>query len=123
MIILTILLAFFFIFASSIKILGWQKFIFESQLAFFKKYGLNRLQMLLIGIAELAAALLLISSIYLSNELLNGVGSIMIAFTSIGAIYFHLRFDTIKDAIPAMVTLVLSTILIVSNQVLLSLTI
>ena len=36
------LLTAFFIFASSIKILGWQKMIFETQLEFFKKYGLNR---------------------------------------------------------------------------------
>jgi hypothetical protein len=118
MTILTILLALFFTFASSIKILGWQKFIFETQLAFFKKYRLNRVQMLWVGLAELAAACLLMISIYLSNELLNGVGSVMIALISMGAIYFHLRFDTLKDAIAAIVTLVLSTTLTMSNQTL-----
>jgi len=36
------LLSAFFLFASSIKILGWQQFIFKTQLAMFIKYGLNR---------------------------------------------------------------------------------
>jgi hypothetical protein len=116
MTILTIFLALFFTFASSIKILGWQKFIFAAQLAFFKKYGLNRVQMLLVGIVELIAAILLISSIYMSDDILNGVGSVMIAITSIGAIYFHLTYDTIKDAIPALITLTLASVLIFANS-------
>jgi hypothetical protein len=123
MTIITILLTLFFTLASSIKILGWQKFIFETQLTFFKKYGLNRIHMFLIGLIELSAAISLISSITFHFEILNGIGALGIAFTSLGAIYFHLRFDTIKDAIPAIVTLLLSTILIVSNQALLKLVI
>lgn len=121
MIVITALLALIFTFASSIKILGWQKFIFETQLTFFKKYGLNRIYMFLIGIIELAAAVSLAGSIIFNHEILNGMGALAIAFTSLGAIYFHLRFDTFKDAIPAIVTLSLSTILLVSNQALLTL--
>jgi hypothetical protein len=121
MTIITILLTLFFIFASSIKILGWQKFIFETQLTFFKKYGLNRLHMFFIGLIELSAAISLTSSIIFNFDILNGIGALVIAFTSLGAIYFHLKFDTIKDAIPAIVTLLLSTILIMSNQALLKL--
>jgi len=116
MTILTVFLALFFTFASSIKILGWQKFIFTTQLAFFKKYGLNRAQMLLIGVVELIAAILLISSIYTSNDILNGVGSLMIAITSMGAIYFHLTYDTIKDALAAIITLTLASVLIFTNS-------
>lgn len=116
MTILTVFLALFFTFASSIKILGWQKFIFTTQLAFFKKYGLNRAQMLLVGIVELIAAILLISSIYTSNDILNGVGSLMIAITSMGAIYFHLTYDTIKDALAAIITLTLASVLIFTNS-------
>ncbi|MEH6453807.1 MAG: DoxX family protein [Psychromonas sp.] len=41
-------------------------------------------------------------------------GALVIAATSVGAIFFHLRFDTWKDAIPAMMTLVLSSFLAVN---------
>ena len=120
MIIITILLALFFTFASSIKILAWQKFIFETQLSFFKKYGLTRLHMFAVGLIELTASLLLISSVVINNLLLNGLGAIGILFTSLGAIFFHIRFDTFKDAIPAIVTLLLSITLVLFNNELLT---
>ena len=120
MIIITILLALFFTFASSIKILAWQKFIFETQLSFFKKYGLTRLHMFAVGLIELTASLLLISSVVIDNLLLNGLGAIGILFTSLGAIFFHIRFDTFKDAIPAIVTLLLSITLVLFNNELLT---
>ena len=50
------LLSAFFLFASSIKIFGWQKFIFETQLGMFIKYGLNRQIMALVGGVELFGA-------------------------------------------------------------------
>lgn len=121
MAIITVLLAFFFTFASSIKILGWQKFIFESQFTFFKKYGLNRIHMFLIGSIELTAAVFLAGSIVFDLDILNSMGALGVAFTSLGALYFHLRFDTVKDATAAIVTLSLSTILLASNQALLDL--
>ena len=120
MTIITIFLTLFFIFASSIKLLGWQKFIFETQLTFFIKYGLNRSHMFFIGLIELSAAISLANSIIFDFEILNVIGASGIAFTSLGAICFHLRFDTVKDAIPAIITLLLSTILIVSNHALLN---
>ncbi|MEH6584004.1 MAG: DoxX family protein [Halioglobus sp.] len=49
------LLTAFFVFASSIKILGWQKMIFETQLKFFKKYGFNRMIMAMVGFVEMLA--------------------------------------------------------------------
>lgn len=119
MIIITVLLALFFTLASSIKITGWQKFIFETQLTFFNKYGLRRVHMFLVGILELSAAILLVASLIFDHKTLNGLGAATIAFTSIGAIFFHLKFDTIKDAMPAIVTLLLSLALLVSNQALL----
>lgn len=121
MTIITILLVVLFTFASSIKILGWQKLIFETQLTFFKKYGLNRFHMFLIGVIELSAAVSLASSMLFDHEILNSMGALGIALTSIGAIYFHLRYDTIKDAIAALITLSLSTILISCNQTFLEL--
>lgn len=51
--VVTAILSAFFLFASSIKILGWQKMIFETQFAMFAKYGLNRQIMLLVGFVEL----------------------------------------------------------------------
>lgn len=121
MIILSILLIVFFTFASSIKIFGWQKFIFNMQLSFFKKYGLNRMQMLLVGLIELSSAALLSVSLFIDNNLINAFGSVLIALTSLGAIYFHLKFDTFRDAIPAWITLTLSSILILNNNYLINL--
>jgi hypothetical protein len=97
------MLTIFFLFASSIKILGWQKKIFNLQLEFFKKYGLNRQIMAAVGFVELFGALV----IWLPG--LPGIaGTLALAATSVGAIFFHIRFDTWKDAVPAMITLTLS---------------
>lgn len=101
------LLTTLFIFASSIKILGWQKLIFEKQLEFFIKYGLNRTLMALVGCIELFGAIALWLPGYIGI-----IGALALFSTSAGAIFFHLRFDTWKDGIPAMVTLVLSGIVI-----------
>ncbi|MBQ4811416.1 DoxX family protein [Pseudoalteromonas luteoviolacea] len=115
MLLITILLTLFFVFASSIKLIGWQKLIFETQLQFFNKYGLNRIHMFLIGLLELVAAILLLVTIFISNQQLNAMGAALIAFTSIGAIYFHLKYDTFKDAIPALITLILASTLILDS--------
>ncbi|MDK2596723.1 DoxX family protein [Pseudoalteromonas obscura] len=117
---ITAVLGVFFTFASSIKILGWQKYIFETQQAFFRKYGLTRIHMFLVGIIELTAALSLLGSLAYEHAILNCIGALCITLASVGAIFFHLKFDTLKDAIPAMVTLLLSSALVISNQTLLS---
>ncbi|MFY8297912.1 DoxX family protein [Pseudoalteromonas sp. SS15] len=116
MTIISLVLFAFFSFASSIKLTGWQKKIFQIQLGFFKNYGLSRTHMFLIGLIESASALNLLLSVLIDNSLLNALGAIGILFTSIGAIFFHLRFDTLKDALPAIVTLALSVVLLFSNQ-------
>ena len=53
------LLSAFFLFASSIKIFGWQKKVFELQLEMFESYGLNRQIMFLVGCAELFGAIVI----------------------------------------------------------------
>ncbi|WP_404394129.1 DoxX family protein [Pseudoalteromonas phenolica] len=116
MTIISLVLFAFFSFASSIKLTGWQKTIFQIQLGFFKNYGLNRTHMFLIGLIESASALCLLLSVLIDNSLLNALGATGILFTSIGAIFFHLRFDTLKDAIPAIVTLSLSGALLFCNE-------
>lgn len=71
--------------------------------------------MLVIGIGELTASITLVISLTTGNLLLNILGGLGIAFVSLGAIFFHIRFDTFKDAIPAFMTLILSSILIILN--------
>lgn len=112
MVAITILLILFFLFASSIKITGWQKMIFDTQLKFFSKYGLNRSHMLAVGLIECTASVFLIASFALNQATMLALGSTGIMLTSLGAIYFHLRFDTIKDAIPAIITLIFSASLL-----------
>ncbi|WP_114766696.1 DoxX family protein [Vibrio rhodolitus] len=98
----------FFLFASSIKVFGWLRVVFDPQLAFFHRYGLNRAAMFAVGIIEASGALAMLVGILLSNSNLSVCGAGLIALTSLGAIYFHLRFDTWKEAIPSLVTLSLS---------------
>lgn len=111
--VISILMVLFFLLASSIKTLGWQKKVFEIQLGFFKSYGLNRMIMFLVGLVEFTGATLLILALCgVSSEHTQLMGGAILGATSIGALYFHLRFDTWKDGIPAMVTLLCSSFLV-----------
>lgn len=111
---ISILMVVFFVLASSIKTLGWQKQVFEIQLGFFKSYGLNRMIMFLVGLVELTGAVLLILALSdISPEQTQLLGGAILGATSIGALYFHLRFDTWKYGIPAIVTLLCSSFLVV----------
>lgn len=100
MTIITCVLFLFFLFASSIKVLGWQPFIFNTQLAFFKKYGLTRTHMYLVGLIEMAAAILLVASLILKLDLLMVLGALGIAFTSIGALFFTFDMTRLKMQYP-----------------------
>ncbi|MFA0011807.1 DoxX family protein [Vibrio lentus] len=111
--VISILMVLFFLLASSIKTLGWQKKVFEIQLGFFKSYGLNRMMMFLVGLVEFTGAVLLILALCgVSSEQTQLMGGAILGATSIGALYFHFRFDTWKDGIPAMVTLLCSSFLV-----------
>lgn len=102
------LLSAFFLFASLIKLFGWQKMIFDKQLAFFHSYGLNRQVMVVVGLAELFGGL----AIWFQSSLFGTLGALALLGTSLGAIICHLRFDTWKDGIPAMITLSLSSMIV-----------
>ncbi|PML52735.1 DoxX family protein [Vibrio lentus] len=111
--VVSVLLVVFFLLASSIKTIAWQKKVFEIQLGYFKSYGLNRKIMFLVGLIELTgAALLILARCDISPEQTQLMGGAILGATSIGALYFHLRFDTWKDGIPAMVTLLFSSFLV-----------
>ena len=98
------LLSAFFLFAGSIKVFGWQKMIFETQLAMMKKYGLNRQILGVIGTAELIASIM----IWFQGSLIGAVGAGIILATSIGALGFHFIYDTWREAVPAAITAPLS---------------
>ena len=106
------LLSAFFLFASSIKILGWQKTIFETQLAMFVKYGLNRQIMALTGLAELFGAI----AIWFQGSWIGLLGALALLCTSAGAIFCHLIFETWKEGVPAMVTGTLSAFIVWTNR-------
>lgn len=110
MLIIQSLLIAFFLFASSVKMFGWIKPIFEPQLTFFHRYGLNRTIMFLVGVIEAAGALIMLAGMIMGNPIVSAFGAAFIVATSIGAMFFHFRFDTFKDAIPSIATLVLSVI-------------
>ena len=107
---LKLVLSLFFSLAASIKLTAWQPHIFEIQLKFFKKYGLNRQVMFAVGVIEASSVALF----WLKPIIYPIIGALLIALTSLGAIYFHLRFDHFKDALAAIVTLTLSSILVFS---------
>ncbi len=111
-IVASVLLTAFFIFSGSIKVFGWQKMIFNTQLEFFLKYGLNRRLMALVGFIELFGALTLWLPGYIGL-----LGIFVLLGTSAGAITFHLRFDTWKDSIPAVITLILSSLVAYSKYI------
>ncbi|WP_255526890.1 DoxX family protein [Photobacterium sp. BZF1] len=114
-IIITSLLAAFFLFASSIKILGWQKMIFTTQLAFFVKYGLNRHWMFAVGVLEFVSAVMIITPMLVGASIATTIalmGSTLLAAVSMGAMVCHLWFDTWRDGVPAMVTFALSVALV-----------
>ncbi|WP_424939051.1 DoxX family protein [Aliiroseovarius sp. S253] len=105
------LLSAFFLFASSIKIFGWQKKIFEIQLGMFQSYGLNRQIMALVGCVELFGAI----AIWFQSSLLGPLGALALLGTSLGAIACHLIFDSWKDGVPAMITATLSAFILWSG--------
>ncbi len=106
------LLSAFFLFASSIKILGWHKMIFETQLAMFIKYGLNRQVMALTGFAELFGAI----AIWFQGSWIGTLGALALLGTSVGAIGCHLIWDTWKEGVPAMITGTLAAFVVWSGS-------
>tara|TARA_Y100001960_G_scaffold330207_1_gene423589 strand:- start:650 stop:886 length:237 start_codon:yes stop_codon:yes gene_type:complete len=64
--------------------------------------------MFLVGMIEATGEILMLIGLLSANNLLSAIGASFIVFTSVGAMFFHFRFDTWKDAIPSIATLLLS---------------
>ncbi|WP_375753608.1 DoxX family protein [Vibrio sp. HN007] len=105
---MTGLLSAFFLFASSIKILGWQKMIFETQMNYMHSYGFNRQILFVIGLMECFGAI----AIWFYGTLVGLLGVLALLGPSLGAIFFHLRYDTPKEGAAAMVTATLSALVL-----------
>ena len=82
-------------------------FLKPLQLEMFKKFGISRQQIFLIGLVELSGTLLL-----WLPEYMGFTGAFLLLGTSVGAITFHLRFEAPKDAIPAMAMMILPTVVL-----------
>lgn len=52
------------------------------------------------------------TGLWFQNNIFGLLGAMALFSTSLGAIAFHLRYDTWKDGTPAMVTLILSGLVI-----------
>ncbi|MDU8928838.1 DoxX family protein [Alisedimentitalea sp. MJ-SS2] len=105
------ILSAFFLFAAFLKITGKPEKVFEIQMEMIESYGVSRGQFRLIGIVEGIGAVL----VWFTGSVLGPIGAGMLSATSLGAIFFHLKFDTWKQGVPAMITFVLSTFVWVSQ--------
>ncbi|MEM7399549.1 MAG: DoxX family protein [Pseudomonadota bacterium] len=105
--ILTVLLSAFFVLTSSIKIFAWNKKVFDMQMAFMRKYGLTRQHFFAIGVIEMVSAI----GLWFQDSWIAPASALALCIVSIGAIVFHLKFDTWTAGIPAFVTACLSGVL------------
>ncbi|RMD67176.1 DoxX family protein [Candidatus Pacearchaeota archaeon] len=114
------LLAVMFGFAGSVKLFGEPRNVFRSlDRGFFRRYGLTRTQVRWIGVFELLGVALLALSFF--QKFLIILGALVLLVISLGALGFHLKHDTIREAAPSIVAVVLSLSLTVSNWYMLSL--
>ena len=102
--IITTLLSIFFVLVGSLKILGVEMFLEQ-----FIHFGLNRMFMTLVGVGEVSGAVLIW---FRDKNWLGPLGAAILAAISVSALGFHLLFDPIDRGIPALVTLVFSTVLL-----------
>lgn len=104
---LVALLSLFFLFTGSIKAFGQPSKLFDYQFeTYFKKFGIGRGQVRLIGFAELFGAI----AIWFQQSIVGQVGLATLIIVTLGAIFFHFSYGSVKDAIPAIVMLILSSV-------------
>ena len=109
----TYFLIVFFTFGCCVKLLSVPDKILKFQMEFFEVYGLTRLHMYLIGLTELLGIIAMFYSLVAGNPLLAVVGAGAIFITSLGALYFHFRYDEAKHAVPAVLTFLMSSLIMI----------
>ena len=111
---ITGILVLVFLFTGTLKTFGIPKSAAEQQKAGLARYGIGSNGMRAIGLAELAGA----ATVWLWDfHWIGLVGAAGLVVITAGAIASHLRYDSVKDAIPAMVLFVLSGILLLFNLI------
>lgn len=107
------LIAIFFLFSGTVKVFGRPEPMFEYQLKnYFEKYGYGRQFMRFVGLGELFGAF----TIWVwQAHWLAMIGLAGLVFITASALYHHLRYDSFKEGIPALVMLVLSSIILISS--------
>jgi DoxX-like family len=108
---LVALLSLFFTFAGSVKVFGWQKKVFDTQMEMMGRYGLNREALVVIGLVECAGAI----GLWFQSGVIGAIAALTLLAVSAGALAFHLKFDGIKDGIPAMLTGLVSGVLVAND--------
>ncbi|MGJ8647928.1 MAG: DoxX family protein [Marinomonas colpomeniae] len=103
LVILILELTLFFIASGSIKILGWPKERYNTQLGFFSKFGLSQNMVTFIGAAELFGGI----ALWLPNYA-GIVGVWVLCAISAMVIYGHIRFGSWKNGLFSMATFALS---------------
>ena len=100
----------FFTFVGGVKTTGMPSQLFEYQKEkYFDNYGIPRYGIFGIGSGELFGAFTIIA---FRNKPFSLYGALALFCISCGAISFHLYFDTVGEAIPAITTATLSAILL-----------
>lgn len=110
----TYFLIVFFTFGCCVKLLSVPDKILKFQMEFFEVYGLTRLHMYLIGLIELLGIVAMFYSLVAGRPPLAFVGAGAIFVTSLGALYFHFRYDEAKYAMPAVVTFLMSVLIMIN---------
>ena len=96
----------FFLFVGTVKLTGVPQGMFDNQMSqYFIPFGLNRPIVFLIGLAEVSGA---IAIWFHRSHWIGLAGAATLVVVTSGALFFHLRFDTFREGVPALVMLLLS---------------
>ena len=108
-----VLVSLMFVFIGSVKLFGVPQSMFESQLEnYFNAYGLTRGHMFAVGLAELFGA---VAIWWHRTRWIGLAGPAVLVVVTLGATYYHLQFDTVREARPAIMMLTLSSFVLLMS--------